>query len=84
LSDQTLFWKKVSRVGTIQPGAWSGGEPYSLKMPPTPHAGQAVRLQSMMAAGLKSMVFRVISTFSVSRRQPFHQSRACDPLLLPR
>src|SRR6516225_1425731 len=73
LSDQTSFWKNVSSVGITQPPG-PAKPPYSLKMPPAPQSGQAVWLQSMIFAGLKSIVFWVILTFSVFHMQPSHQS----------
>ena len=83
LSDQMFFWKNVSCVGTAHSGLKPGDEPYSLKMPPAPQSGQTSLVQSMIAAGLKSIVFPVIRTFSVLHMQPSHQFSVGVPVLLP-
>src|SRR5580693_5086037 len=77
------FWKNVSSVGTTQPGSLSGGDPYSLKMPPAPQSGQSAVVQSWICAGLKSITLRAMLTFSVRHRQPAHQSSAGEPVFWP-
>src|SRR5579863_5619962 len=77
------FWKNVIWVGTAHPGLAPGGDPYSLKMPPAPQSSQAALVQSVMAAGVKSIVFLEISTFSVFHMQPSHQSSDGVPVFSP-
>src|SRR3984957_15650123 len=67
----------------IQPGWFFDGVPYSLKMPPAPQSGQARVLQSVICAGLKSMVLPEMLTLAVRQRQPSHQSSAGAPVVSP-